>query len=406
MQGLTRQSSIRPRVHPRSLASVSSIATHIAKRMGIHNEATLAPYPVFEAEMRRRLWWSLMMFDSRVSELASSKDTILIPTWNCKVPLNVNDTDLRPEMKQKPVQGKSTDALFFVVRSELAEFTRHADFHLEFTQPTLKAVAREAVAAPAGRSLDSFERMMEEEYLRFCDPDIPLHYLTIWATRQYLSRCRLFEHYARYCDAHTTQPEAARDAAVLHAAIILECDHKIFSSPLTKGYVWMFHMYFPAPAYIYILQELRKRPASQHAERAWTAMSDDYMFRHLYSHKGGNPMFRIFSKMIFQAWDARQEVFGVKDQPETPGIVLAMKEKLAYLEAGCGTNTQSSSNIPPNEFPMPVPMNLGGGFPLGTGGQEALGMGPGMAFDPSLATVDMSPSYWTGDWGFLGGNGW
>ena len=346
------------------------------------------------------------MFDSRVSELASSKDTILIPTWNCRVPLNVNDSDLRPEMKQKPGQGKSTDALFFVVRSELAEFTRHADFHLDFTQPALKAVARETIAAPAGRSLDSLERMMEEKYLCFCDPEIPLHYLTIWATRQYLSRCRLFEHYAKYADAHAAQPEAARDAAVLHAAIILECDHKIFSSPLTKGYVWMFHMYFPAPAYIYILQELRKRPMSKHAARAWAAMSDDYMFRHVYPHKGGNPMFRIFNKMIFQAWDARQEVFGMEDELETPGIVLAMREKLAHLDAGSFTNTQASSTIPPNDFSTPVPIELGRGFPLATGGQETLRIGPGMSFDPSLTAVDMSSSYWTEDWGFLGSNGW
>jgi len=95
------------------------VAIRIAQRMGIHSESALAKCTAVEAEMRRRLWWSLILFDTRIGETANSKTTTLDPTWDCKIPLNVNDSDLRPEMKGPPaIQGKSTEAPFAIVRSK------------------------------------------------------------------------------------------------------------------------------------------------------------------------------------------------------------------------------------------------------------------------------------------------
>ncbi|KAH8688779.1 hypothetical protein BGW36DRAFT_392158 [Talaromyces proteolyticus] len=80
------------------------IAIRIAQRMTIHSESALAKCTVFEAELGRRLWWALVL-------------------WDCRVPLSLNDSDLRPEMKEPPnVQRTPTDALFIVVRSELGDF--------------------------------------------------------------------------------------------------------------------------------------------------------------------------------------------------------------------------------------------------------------------------------------------
>jgi len=49
--------------------------------MNISNEAANAKHGVFEAEMRRRLWWAMVVYDSRISEITDYKTTQLIPTW-------------------------------------------------------------------------------------------------------------------------------------------------------------------------------------------------------------------------------------------------------------------------------------------------------------------------------------
>lgn len=107
--------------------------------------------------MRRRLWWSLVLFDNRICEMADYKASNLLPTWDCKIPLNVNDFDLQPEMKTGPtMHGNPSEALFAVVRSEVGNFTRRSSFHLDFTNPALKTVAKEN-PLPAAGSLPAFE---------------------------------------------------------------------------------------------------------------------------------------------------------------------------------------------------------------------------------------------------------
>ena len=136
------------------------VAIRIAHRMGLHRESALAEQTVFEAEMRRRLWWSLMLFDSRICELASCKPVTLDPTWDCKIPLNVNDSDLRPEMKVPPfIQGKTTEALFTVVRSDIGDYIRQTEFNLNFSAPALKPISKQLQngAAPDARELTKLE---------------------------------------------------------------------------------------------------------------------------------------------------------------------------------------------------------------------------------------------------------
>jgi hypothetical protein len=58
-----------------------------------------------------------------------------------------------------------------------------------------------------------------------------------------------------------------------------DCDTKLRTSPLTKGYLWFVHFHLPFPVYIHIVQDLRKRPIEGHAEKTWEVMSDNYKAR-------------------------------------------------------------------------------------------------------------------------------
>ncbi|KND95319.1 putative transcriptional regulatory protein [Tolypocladium ophioglossoides CBS 100239] len=383
--------SVRPYTDPRSLSSMLGVAIRIAERMGIHSESASARCSIFEAEMRRRLWWSLMLFDTRISELAGHKTMTLSPAWDCRIPLNVHDSDLRAEMKQPPaVHGKCTDALFTVVRSELAEFVRHATFHLDFTSPALKPIARDLNRGPIpeGGELVALEKRVEEEYLRFCDPDIPLHFMTIWTTRASLFRCRLVEHYSKYTGSSVPQTEVQRDAAISHTVGILECDTKIFTSPLTKGYQWLLHLHFPFPAYIHIVQDLRRRPVSEQAERAWEAMSDNYEARSVFTLTDDSLLFQIFSKMILQAWDARQAAFGQLEEPKplyVPRIVSCIKSRVAQIVQNVDTEQPDGVvGMGIDDFPMSMPMGFGSHSLLyGMGGHDGYA-GTGLGLYPNI----------------------
>ena len=313
------------------------IAMRIAQRMGIHSESALAKCTVVEAEMRRRLWWSLILFDYRLSEISSAKSSMLDPTWDCKIPLNVNDSDLRIEMKVPPVvQGISSEALFTVVRSELGDLVRHTGFHLDFTNPVLKPLVRHPLNTPftEGDELGKLEEKMESQYLKFCDQENPIHLMAIWTTRAHLAKCHLLEHQARYSSSSIRRTEAQHDAATSHALRMLECDTMIMASPLTKGFQWFNHFYFPFPGYMQIIQDLKRRPISKQAQKAWKIMSDNHIAWRDPRFNGDNPFLRMFSKMVLGAWDACEVAWKQSGQTITlPPIVSSIKHILA--ESAC-----------------------------------------------------------------------
>lgn len=393
------------------------VAIRIAQRMGIHSESTLAKYTVIEAEMCRRLWWSLVLFDTRISEMASLKTVTLDPTWDCNVPLNVNDSDLRPEMKEPPkIQGKSTEAIFAVVRSELAEFIRHTVFHLDFTNPALKPIAKHLQDGPApeGGELVKLEEIIEDQYLKFCDLENPIHFMTVWTTRAHLAKYRLLEHHSRYSSATPRRTETQHGAATSYALRMLECDTKIMTSSLTKGFSWLNQFYFPFPAYIQITQDLRRRPVNEHAQQAWEVMSDNYEARFDSHMRDDSPFFDIFTRIVLQAWEACEATSkNLGDRSTPPRIVSSIRHTLAQI-AQKAQNIEAEQpdiimGMGTNEFSIPTPVGFG---------PQSLPYGMGMSGGYSM----MRPAIYAGipgqapfldtymnqlDWTSLGGQpGW
>ena len=347
------------------------VAIRIAQRMGIHSESALAKCTVLEAEMRRRLWWSLILYDYRISQMSTSNITTLDPTWDCKIPLNVNDSDLRPEMKVPPaIQGKSTEALFAVVRSEMGEFIRHTVFHLEFTCPALKPIAKrfQNGLAPECGEMVKLEEMIEDQYLKFCDQENPIQFMTIWSTRAYVAKCLLLEHQSK-SGSSLRQTEAQRDAATTYALRALQSDTKVMTSPLTQGFLWLNQLYFPFPAYFQLVQDLRRRPSSEQAEKAWEIMSDNYQTwfnskaQAWLDPKTGdeNPFFQIFAKIVLQAWDAC-EAASKQSGLTPPRIVSSIRHTVVEI----ALHTRKIDTEQPNfvkgmendDFTMPMSMGF------------------------------------------------
>ena len=378
----------------------------IAQRIGLHSESTLAKLPTFEAEMRRRLWWSLLLFDTRMCELAEYKTAMLVPTWDCKTPLNVNDFDLQPEMKDLPVvQGSSTESLFVVLRCEMGDFIRNSAYHLDFTVPALKAVARDVQhrPVPAGGELVALEKLMEEKYLKYCNPEIPLHFMTIWTSRAHLARNRLIEMFSKFAASPAEQTDAQRDAAVGYALEMLECDTKVMISHLTKGYAWFTELYMPMVAYIHLVHELRTRPVSDHAEQCWRSMSASYEAHFLSERRKeevlfsleryNNPFWKMFSKFVLHAWNAREVALSQSQKPVVlPRMVLDLRDKRARLAQGLGSaKAEGSSDVLESgfdDFDMGGSMDLGGhGMHFGMETQSHDGFGTGSS-EPGHAALD------------------
>ncbi|KAL2069447.1 hypothetical protein VTL71DRAFT_14126 [Oculimacula yallundae] len=368
--------SVRPGTVPQSLSSMLGIATRIAQRMGIDKEAVLVKKTPLEAELCRRLWWGLVLFDGRVGEMAGARAATLNPIWDCKVPLNVAEADLRPQMKDSPqALSTSSDSIFAAVRSEVADFVRFSKWHLDFSSPALLPVALEHRRHPVteGSEMGSLETLIEEKYLAVCDPEIPLHFMTIWTARGLLAKCRLLEHYSKASSMPRAQADTAREAAFLQAITMLECDTKLNDSPLTLGFRWMVNFYYPFPAYIQAIQNLKRQPLSPLAKRAWEALNDNYDAHHSMASLHDGMFYNILAPVTLQAWAAREEISIQMGEPSaTPRIISHIRHVLQQrAQPSEAIHQQSVPDMDMNAFSMSAPMNFDQNMFFGMGGQQS-----------------------------------
>jgi hypothetical protein len=112
---ISQMSCLNFTMDPRSLFCLTGIAVRIAQRMGLNFDGTSYGLPPFEVEMRRRLWWQVHLLDLRVSELSGAGSSILNHTWTTKLPSNINDSDLFPDMREPPQDHPGATEMVFVL---------------------------------------------------------------------------------------------------------------------------------------------------------------------------------------------------------------------------------------------------------------------------------------------------
>ena len=67
--------------------------------MGLHRDGELLGLKPFETEMRRRLWWQIIMLDSKYAILSGLSHTLLPRGWDTREPKNISAAPGGPIMR-------------------------------------------------------------------------------------------------------------------------------------------------------------------------------------------------------------------------------------------------------------------------------------------------------------------
>ncbi|KAJ8604735.1 hypothetical protein MRB53_041684 [Persea americana] len=256
----------------RSITSMLATAVRIGQRLGIHMESTYTKCTPLQAEMRRRLWWTLVTFDHRMCEMCDYRSSSLMPIWDCKIPLNATDYVLRAEMKTAPAaEEKPTEACFAVTRARINDVLRHNTLHLNFLNPVLKQLAR----SQDDNSIDKLAKDMAEKFATWDMAD-PLQFMTATTAEALIARCRLLEHYSSHQASLTRPTDKQRSTALSQALRMLECDTILRNAQPIRHFVWFTDLYFPALAYHHILNGLTRKSSMPEAANAWRIMDEHY----------------------------------------------------------------------------------------------------------------------------------
>ena len=307
---------------------LTGMGVRLGQRLALQRDGAQSCSSPFDLEDRRRLWWNLAGFDRRIGEMCGSTITAISTGGNCKLPLNINDADLNAHAKDSPPPHTgATEMIFTLTRLEFAKAPGNDKMKAQLSAANPQAVTNLADHRLSSY-LDQFAHYMEETYLKFCDPKIPIHYMTLLMTRASICKLKVVSGFFRVViTAPSPLPPAESESLVIEAIRMIEYDSMIQAHERLKGFLWYTKMYFPFPAYVCLLGELRHRTTGDLCERAW-----ETIFEHAERRKmttiTQTPLHLAFSALFVKAWDAREAAEAANGRTLAPPRLITVMRQI------------------------------------------------------------------------------
>ncbi|KAJ6144381.1 hypothetical protein N7470_008276 [Penicillium chermesinum] len=249
--------------------SMDGLVVRIAQGLGLHRDGTNFGLKPFETEMRRRLWWHICLMDIRSSEDHGSDPLIHENMFDVRLPLNVNDEDLYPEMVEPPQERVAcTDVTFCLIRCEITGALRRANYTCRGSS-SLLTKPPQPTALLSGR--------IEERYIQYCNMDVPIHWASATVARLILAKLWLIIHHPMTRkDRQANLPKATRHSLFMTSIELLEFGRLLETDPKTARWGWLFRCNVQWHAVAFVLSEICVRPICPVTDRAWNAVNGIY----------------------------------------------------------------------------------------------------------------------------------
>ena len=292
----------------------------IAQRIGLHRDGKELGWSVFEAEMRRRVWWQIILLDNRNAQMSGLKNSLVFGAFNTKVPANLNDADLDPNMTEMPLEHKhQTEMIFVLITCEIGQFVKEAGYQKLFSAPSSRK----------DKLIEELDLRLHNKYLRYCDRSIPLHCLCMVVAKSITNNIKMTTHHPRnWKDKTEPRPQEERDLVYNLSLNMIETDATVHVLPSLQRFVWHVDVYFQVDVFVVLLSELCHRPAMESTERAWRLINTVY---HTHPELLGDDLtlYAAIGNLTLRAWAIREArmMRAQHGHMDTPGFIADLRAK-------------------------------------------------------------------------------
>ncbi|KAL4938441.1 fungal-specific transcription factor domain-containing protein [Aspergillus oleicola] len=278
------------------------LAVGMALKMGLNQDGESLGQPPFEVEMRRRLWWQLLILDMRMAEDRRSEPCILESSFNTRLPLNIADTNLHPDMSSSPLCGHDrTELLYSLVRFEVSYFARQIVFSDVFGDANAYATLS---ATQKHEAIELFKDRIENQYLFHCDQNVPLDKVTTWSARLILAKLKLMAMDRIAVENVSPDQRIASRKAWID---ILQDAEELRWYEDGKQWLWLFQTYIEWNALAQLLLHLRVEPIGDDSDQGWDTAYRVYSYWKTYELAQRGRRWKRIEEL-------RLEVLGVRNQ--------------------------------------------------------------------------------------------
>ncbi|KAJ4984239.1 fungal specific transcription factor domain-containing protein [Stagonosporopsis vannaccii] len=324
-------------IDARIIWMLSGLCQRIGQRIGLHRDGDMLKLPPFEGEIRRRLWWQIIMLEGFSQKLAGtgtgSNASILM--GDVKLPANLNDSDLFPGMTEMPKESdRATEMMFFLIRCHVGNFlkrfeTPQAVFDGVWNKLTTSAVD----VSTKEKAIGELERLFEHKFLRHCDSSIAWHLMCSHLAKAIIFMMRFMAYGADYQGKTETREE--RDTLFTLALQVCSAQILAYTMKEMQGFMWHVNMHFQWKALVFVLSELRYRTSGSQVEEAWRDVQLTYEFHPTFDEELSKRALPIaVSNLALKAWDIYIAENGVPDGGEPYFIQLIRNRPVRSKKLG------------------------------------------------------------------------
>ena len=291
--------AVRQYYEPNAFWILTGTAVRLGQRMGLHRDGTLIGLSPFDTEVRRRVWWRLMALDGQSAELCGAGFSVASLQYDSRMPLNVNDSDLSPDMSALPPEHEGpTEMIFCGSRNEIGLFLKN-------TKANGKWV--EAGIGETDSYLDELEALIKHKYLQVCDPSVPLHLFTRITGEASIMALRLVaRHPRKYPQGGIEMSSKERDKVFRLCIHVLDYYNLTMRTESIQRFLWNVNIQFQWHAFIILANELQLRPEDDYARDAWSKIEELFEYNQDVIVNTNTPLHNAVSRLILKAWSKRQ----------------------------------------------------------------------------------------------------
>lgn len=258
---------------PRFVWMMTGLLIRMGQALGLHRDGTHFDYlSPFDIEMRRRVWWTLCILDVRASEDQGTDYTITKASFDTKIPLNLNDTDLDPESK-RTLQPRDTltDMSVARVSFSMCEVTRQMMAHgFKDEAPSLEKQSH---------LLQQIYQGLERDFLQYSTESGNIKYwVIVTVARLLLAKMTLLIYLPLlFSSPNEDFSEELRTKLLVSSIEVAEYNHALNNEQACRHWRWVFQTYTHWYSIVYMMLEISRRPWSPLSERAWVALHSSWL---------------------------------------------------------------------------------------------------------------------------------
>ena len=342
--------AIRQYHEPNAFWILTGTAVRLGQRMGLHRDGTSIGLSLFETEIRRRVWWRLTALDGQSAELCGAGLSVGSSHYDSKWPLNVNDSDLSPNMSALPPEHEGpTEMIFCGSRDEIGLFLKNAKANGKWTEI---AIDKSSVGENDNH-LDELETLIKQKYLQFCDPSVPLHLFASITGEATIMALRLVaRHPRKYPQGGIEMSSKERDEVFWLCLQVLDYYNLMMRTESIQRFLWNVNVQFQWHAFIILANELQLRPEDDHTRDAWSKIEELFKYNQGVIVNTNTPLHNAVSRLILKAWSKRENRLQRRNiQLPAPVFIATLQNQVAKQDAAsCSTTSCALSEQIATEF--------------------------------------------------------